>query len=57
MMMMMMMTMTGDDTDIVAEKSDFSNPDDLDKVRRYLEDTVSLLSPDADEEAKESGVQ
>jgi superfamily II DNA/RNA helicase len=30
----------------IAEVSEFKNPDDLDKVRRYLEDTVSLLSID-----------
>jgi superfamily II DNA/RNA helicase len=45
----------GDDIDIVADKSDFTNPDDLDKVRRYLEDTVSLLTADGDEEVKEGG--
>jgi superfamily II DNA/RNA helicase len=37
----------------ISETSEFSNPDDLDKVRRYLEDAVSLLSTDPDGETSE----
>ncbi|KAL3918009.1 MAG: hypothetical protein SGILL_004446 [Bacillariaceae sp.] len=39
-----------DDTGFSASgASDFSNPEDLDKARRFLEDAVSLLSVDGDE--------
>lgn len=37
----------------ITESSELSNPDDLDKLRRYLEDAVSLLSTDEDDDTPE----
>jgi len=38
-----------------SDASDFFNPDDVDKMRRYLEDTVSLLQVVNEESEGEEG--
>mmetsp|Transcript_3551 Transcript_3551/g.5655 ORF Transcript_3551/g.5655 Transcript_3551/m.5655 type:complete len:240 (-) Transcript_3551:612-1331(-) len=37
-----------------SAEPDFANPDDLDKVRRYLEDTVSLLTITSEDDEEEN---
>jgi superfamily II DNA/RNA helicase len=41
----------------VSQESEFSNPNDLDKVRRYLEDAISLLATEEEgKDRKESDI-